>query len=52
MIHLITDLFLCSHLSQKFLKGLYIVDSIIISILIIYTLMNNLASGMHPQQTL
>ena len=52
MIHLITDLFLYSHRSQKFLKGLYIIDNIFISILITYSLMNNLASGMHPQQTL
>ena len=51
MIHLITDLFLCSHHSQKFLKGLYIIDYIIISILITYSLMNNLASGIHHQQT-
>ena len=52
MIPLIIDLFLCSHHFQRFLKRLSIIDYIITLIIFIFSLMNNLVSGMNHPQTL
>jgi len=49
MIHLVIDLFLCSHHFQRSLKRLFIIDYIIILIIISLSLMNSLVSGMHHQ---
>jgi len=52
MIHLIIELFLCSHDFQRFLKRLSIIDYIIKLIINTFSLMNNMVSGMHHQQAL
>ena len=47
MIHLIIELFLCSHNFQRFFERLSTIDYIIILKIITFSLMKNLVSGMH-----
>ena len=49
MLHLTTGLFLYSHLFQRFLKRLFVIEFITMLTIITFLLMKNFVSGMHHQ---